>query len=120
MKFISLLLLAAPLHAVEIRCPERWAPEGWGAQGSAPGGRVRDAGVIVGPLENRGDLRGAEKKTEAGYEVRFAGLNDYAEPLTKWAYCSYGLNARLLRKLPDATTECVAKVRRASAAVACK
>jgi hypothetical protein len=120
MRITLLLLVAAPLHAVEIRCPDRWTPDGWTAQGSAPGARVRDAGVIVGPVENRGDLRGAERKTKSGYEVRFTGLGDYAEPLAKWAYCRYGPEARLLRQLPNATSECVAQVERAGAVLRCR
>jgi hypothetical protein len=120
MKMLALLLLAGPLQAAEIRCPDRWAVSGWIAQGSAPGARVRDAGVIVGPIENRGELRGDERKTRGGYEVRFAGLSDYAEPLTMWAFCRYGLDARLLRRLPGATSECTASVQEASATVKCK
>lgn len=120
MKIAALLLVVLQVHAAEVRCPHQWAPAGWVAQGSAPGARVRDAGVVVGPIENHGDLRGDERKTQAGYEVRFTGMNDYVEPLPKWAYCSYGPDARLLRRLPDATTECLARVRAKATTVQCK
>ena len=120
MKIIALLLLATPVHAAEIRCPDRWTPIGWTQQGAAPGERVRGAGVIVGPIENNGELRGDERKTRSGYEVRFAGLGQYVEPLGKWAYCDYGPDARLLRQLPHDTRECVAKMRRASATLDCR
>lgn len=115
-----LLLVLTQVHAAEVRCPGQWTPAGWIAQGSAPGTRVRDAGVIVGPIENHGDLRGNEQKTRGGYEVRFTGLNDYVEPLPKWIYCSYGPDAQLLRKLPVATSECVARVRAKEASLECK
>ena len=115
-----LLLVVTQVHAAEVQCPDHWAPAGWVAQGAASGARVRDAGVIVGPIKNHGDLRGNERKTRGGYEVRFTGLNDYVEPLPKWIYCSYGLDARLLKKLPDATSECLARVRAKSATVQCR
>lgn len=81
-----------------------------------------DAGVVVGPLERRGDLRGEDRKTKTGYEVRFAGLNDYIEPMAKWAYCRYDVDARLLRKLPDDTGECLAivKQKRGEAKLQCR
>jgi hypothetical protein len=119
MKIAALLFVLMPVHAAEISCPDRWTPNGWIVQGSAPGARVRDAGVMVGPIQNRGDLRGSERKAKGGYDVRFAGLGDYVEPLDRWVYCSYGLDARLLRKLPDSTSECVARVRGKAATVQC-
>lgn len=120
MKIAVLLLVMAPLHAAEVRCPDQWAPAGWIAQGSAPGARIRDAGIMVGPVETNGVLRGAERKIKGGYEVRFAGLNDYIEPLAKWMYCGYGKEARLLRKLPDATSECIARTAGAMTTVQCR
>jgi hypothetical protein len=119
-KIAALLLVATQGHAAEVRCPDQWAPAGWVAHGSTSGARIRDAGLMVGPLENHGDLRGDERKTQEGYEVRFTRLNDYVEPLPKWAYCSYGADARLLKRLPDATTECLARVRAKAATVQCK
>ena len=126
MKLLVLLVLAAqvaPLHGVEIHCPDRWSPKGWITQDSAPDTRVRSAGVMVGPIENRGELRGQERTLKDGYDVRFAGLSDYAEPQAKWAYCSYGTaetEAKLLRRLPDTTAECVAKVRPAGVSLQCR
>jgi hypothetical protein len=120
MKIAALLLVVTQVHAFDARCPDQWAPAGWVAQGSAPGARVRDAGVLVGPVENHGDLRGAERKIQAGYEVRFMGMNDYVEPLSKWIYCSYGPDARLLRKLPVKTSECVARVSAKAVTMQCK
>jgi hypothetical protein len=120
MKILVLLILAAPVHAADIYCPDRWSPVGWITQGSAPGARVRSAGVMVGPIDHRGELRGREHKKNNGYDVHFAGLSDYAEPLSKWAYCSYGNDAKLLRQLPDTTTECVVKLRPAGASLLCR
>lgn len=111
---ILLSLIAATVEAGEIHCPARWSTQaGWIRQGTAaPGAKVVDAGVVVGPLELRGDLRGEDRDTKTGYEVRFAGLNDYVEPLVKWGYCRYDVDARLLRQLPDNTGECVATMQR--------
>ena len=110
---IPLLLAVSSTQAGEIQCPSRWSMQTGGIQQgtAATEARVLDAGVVVGPLALRGDLRGEDHETKTGYEVRFAGLNDYVEPLAKWAYCRYDVDARLFRRLPDNTGECVAMVR---------
>lgn len=121
MKMIALLLLITPVvHAGDISCPARWAPKGWIAEGAAAGQPVRDMGVIVGEMEPRAVLRGSERKTGSGYEVRFSGLSDYEKPVSKWAYCSYGPDARLLRRMPETTRECVAILRKTTASMRCK
>jgi hypothetical protein len=113
------LLAAQVVHAGEpIRCPKVWTEaQGWIKRGAAPGGHVTSAGVMLGPADGNGDLRGLERKKDR--EVLFPGLNDYVDPLQKWAYCSYGPDVRLLRRLPDSTGECVARIGE-SATVQCK
>ena len=121
MKMIALLLLITPIvHAGDISCPARWAPAGWIAEGAAAGQPVRDIGVIIGDMEPRAVLRGREHKTRGGYKVRFSGLSDYGEPISKWAHCGYGPDARLLRRMPDTTRECVATLRQSTATMRCK
>jgi hypothetical protein len=121
MKMIVLLLLFTPVvHAGDISCPARWSPAGWIAEGAAAGQLVRDIGVIVGEMEPRAVLRGSERKTRGGYELRFSGLSNYGEPVSKWAYCGYGVDARLLRRMPDTTKECVATLGKSTATMRCK
>lgn len=92
-------------------------------RGMAQGKQVTYVGVMVGPMEMNGDLRGDDRDFKGGYEVRFLGLNDFVDPVQKWAFCSYGRgDARLIRQLPDATDACVATFhkRPAGATVKCK
>jgi hypothetical protein len=92
-----------PRIVEEVVCPARWAPAPrWTQRGSAPGKHIAYAGVLVGPLHLNGELRGMDRSIKNGTEVRFMGLNDYVEPVEKWAYCSYGRdNARLLHRLRE-------------------
>jgi hypothetical protein len=118
--FASLLFISAAQGA-ELQCPDRYpakdleltAPQGW--TGHVGGGaRLIGAGALVGKPEDNGELRGQDRKTRDGYEIRYAGLNDYLEPLQKWVFCSYGHGGeiRLFRRMPDDTGKCTVKYRR--------
>jgi hypothetical protein len=118
---ITLLLLVPTVQAAELQCPDRYptqdmqltAPPGW--IGRVDGGaRLTGAGALVGKPEDKGELRGQDRKTRNGYEIRYAGLNDYRDPLQKWVFCSYGHGAeiRLFQRMPDDTSECLVKYRR--------
>lgn len=118
--FAPLLFISAA-QATELQCPEHYpaqdielpAPQGW--SGRVDGGaRLIGAGVLVGKPEDKGQLRGQDRKTKDGYEIRYAGLNDFQEPLQKWAFCSYGLGGelRLFHRMPDDTDECLVKHKR--------
>jgi hypothetical protein len=93
---------------------------GMDCQGAAAGQQVRDIGVIIGEMEPRAVLRGSERKARDGYKVQFSRLSDYGEPLSMWAYCGYGRDARLLRRMPDTTKECVAILGKSMATMRCK
>jgi hypothetical protein len=116
----ALLLVTPIVYAGDISCPARWAPAGRIAEGAAVGQPFRDIGVIVGEMKPRAVLRGSERKTRGGYEVRFSGLSNYGEPVSKWAYCGYGPDARLLRRMPDTTNECVATLGKSTVTMRCK
>lgn len=124
MKLALIMLLAAQVNAAEVICPAKWAPTPeWTQRGAAPGVHVSYVGVMVGAIESNGELRGDERDIKGGYEVRFRSLNAFVDPVQKWAFCSYGNgDARLIRRLPDGTAECVATFRKrpASASVNCR
>lgn len=113
------LLAAAPAFAEQFPCPERYpakevhiaeVPHGWHGYGTVRAGRrLSGAGMILGAVELRGELRGSDRKTRDGHEVRFD--MDPASAEGKWVYCGYG-EVELLRRVPDGTTECVVKHRR--------
>lgn len=94
------LLLASAVHAAELQCPDCYpgqdielsAPQGWAGRVDG-GARLIGAGAVVGKPEEKGELRGQDRKTKDGYEIRYAGLNDFQEPLQKWVFCSYGQGA---------------------------
>jgi hypothetical protein len=118
---VAPLLFISAAQATELQCPERYpakdielpAPEGWTGRVDS-GARLIGAGALVGKPDKRGELRGQDRKTRDGYEIRYAGLSDYLEPLQKWVFCSYGHGGevRLFRQMPDDTDECLVKYQR--------
>lgn len=119
--FFASFLFISTAQAAELQCPDRYpaqaielaAPQGW--TGRVDGGaRLIGAGALVGQSEEKGELRGQDRETKDGYEIRYAGLNDFQEPLQKWVFCSYGRGGevRLFRRMPDDTDECLVKYRR--------
>lgn len=115
------LLFILTVQASELQCPDRYpaqdielpAPHRW--TGRVDGGaRLIGAGALVGMPEEKGELRGQDRKTKDGYEIRYAGLNEFQEPLQKWVFCSYGQGGevRLFRRMPDDTDECLVKYKR--------
>ena len=74
---------------------------------------LQSAGVIAGSAHQQpqGIQRGIEKKTKKGFEIEFAALDAFTEPLEKWMYCAYGAGGevQLLQKLPDDTKACKAE-----------
>jgi len=110
---LLVLVVAQMAGAAEIDCPSRWEQvPGWAQIGRAASTRVTSAGMMVGPLNLNGELRGVDRIAKDRAEVRFANLNDYVEPVEKWMYCSYGLDARMARRLPDNIAECIATIRK--------
>lgn len=92
-------------------------PTGWHGVGVVSGNLLlSNAGMIIGPLKDRGELRGREEKTKDGYQIHFR-LSQTQEPPEKWIYCGYGLGSdvKLLAAVDNATGQCVVKYKRKSA-----
>ena len=80
MKIVLLRMLVAPaVHA------EQSSPAGWIEQGTATAdAKVRNARIMIRPVESQSDPRGDERSTGTGYEVRSVGLNEYVTLLVEW------------------------------------
>ena len=115
--FLTAVLLAFPASAAELRieCPARYPVEDvrlpesgkWDTGlvlGQLPLG---GAGMAVGPLAQRGELRGSEQRIKGGFQIRF-GFNRKEEPPEKWFLCYYGAggHVQLARRVADTTTAC--------------
>lgn len=117
-RFFIIVAIPALAHGEEWRCPDRYpstgmtlpAPAAWTGrlEGNA---LLTTGGVLVGPPDVNGELRGEERKVKDGYQTSYRGLNDYRELQPKWFFCGYGLGGeiRLLHRLPDNTEACFVK-----------
>lgn len=61
-------------------------------------------GMYTGPLAQRGELRGSERRITGGFITHF-GFDRDQQPPGKWFVCYYG-HVQLARRVADATTEC--------------
>lgn len=120
MKTILLLaaaLVGGPSSATEfvIACPARYpledvklAPSANWDVGLLTGQlALRSAGMAIGPLAQRGELRGSEQRIKNGYRTRF-GFESPQAPPEKWFLCYYasGGTVQLVRRLADTVREC--------------
>lgn len=64
--------------------------------------------MATGPLAQRAELRGSERKIKNGFQTRF-GFNRDEHPPEKWFLCYYGAggSVQLARRVSDATTACI-------------
>ena len=114
---LAAVLLASPTRAAEqrIECPARYPVEDiklpetgkWDTglvMGQLP---LEGGGMAIGPLSQRGELRGSERKIKSGFETRF-GFNRHEDPPEKWFLCYYGAggSVQLARRVADTTTAC--------------
>jgi hypothetical protein len=120
---ISALLLCVPAFGKEQRavCPKRYpsaetrlpiTPNGWVGYGNLSSGlRLSGGGMIIGRPEDRGELRGHDRKTKDGYEIVFASLQNFEDLLQKWVYCGYGFGGevQLLNRVDISTNQCTLK-----------
>jgi len=97
----SIQATAAPLS---LQCPASYPAErqlldlrakGWHAPAmSEQGLPLTEAGLLTGPPEDNGELRGGDLPNDTGRRFNFAGTSDDGE---KWVYCDYG-NGNGLRR----------------------
>lgn len=114
---LSLLLMqGAAAASLSLTCPDRYPDRqhvlalnsaGWHAPaGHHAGSALAEAGVLVGPVTETGELRGADLPSGAGRRFNFAGTDADG---AKWFYCDYQSadGARLAYQLPAITKRCV-------------
>ena len=108
----SIQATAAPLS---LQCPASYPAErqlldlrakGWHAPAmSEQGLLLTEAGLLTGPPEDNGELRGGDLPNDTGRRFNFAGTSDDGE---KWVYCDYGNGngLRLAYRLPVGIKRC--------------
>lgn len=111
---LAILPLCLPALAAEqrIECPARYPTEditlpqsGQWDTGFVPAGiPLTGGGMYTGPLAQRGELRGSERRIKGGFIIHF-GFDRDQQPPGKWFVCYYG-HVQLARRVADATTEC--------------
>jgi len=114
---IAAVFLAFSAHAAELRleCPARYPaadvtlPQtgNWDTGlvvGQLP---LVGAGMSIGPLAQRGELRGSEQRIKSGFRTQFK-FDREQEPPEKWFLCYYGAGGQvhLARRAADTTTSC--------------
>lgn len=121
---LSILLIPGSVLATEqIRCPDTYPsndtviarPAKWNSAVVLGNQPLISAGMLTGPIEIRGDLRGQEKKIDNGHEIRYR-FDRIQHPPEKWVQCSYGDGGaiRLVKRVRDDTTECILTLTRAA------
>lgn len=114
---------AAVASPLVLHCPSQYPgvelmsglrQQGWYAPtvGSA-GSPLNQAGVLTGPAEQNGELRGGELANGSGRRFNFYGTEEDGE---KWLFCNYenGRNdLRLMRAIPISIKRCETNERRA-------
>lgn len=119
MKIILLAVLslpvAAPAAEQRIECPARYPaadvmlPEtGKWATGRVLGRRpLEGGGMLIGPLEQQGELRGSDERIKDGFRTSF-GFNPEQDPPGKWFLCYYGRDGsvQLAQRVTDTATSC--------------
>ncbi|MEW6369490.1 MAG: STY0301 family protein [Pseudomonadota bacterium] len=111
---LAALSLALPAQATEqrIECPARYPAEdimlpqtGEWTTGLVPAGiPLEGGGMLAGPIDQRGELRGSEQRIKGGFITSFAFEREQKPP-GKWFICHYG-HVQLARRVADTTTAC--------------
>lgn len=127
------LLGSAIAGPLKLHCPASYPAgqqlldlrnQGWRAQAESERGlSLTEAGLLTGPPEDNGELRGSDLPRDIGRQFNFYGTSEDGE---KWFYCSYGkYGRRLTHPLPVEISRCetseqMARGRLVAASIRCE